>query len=191
MVATVGTTRLFQFIQRQRAEAYTDFAGTTFQGSIPLSEGLINEALQASVVGSSTAIRQLQVYLCDQNLIVVTGVVHKWFLTKRFEVELWVEPEIDWRRAPRLRFWLPRSSLFGSVGHLLTTFGFWLPRGVHVTGRLIEVDLAEILLLHNLPEPVYWMQFLRLVVVRGRLTVSFVAHIDVPPHVAVRPSERE
>jgi hypothetical protein len=181
---------MFQFIQRQRSEAYADFAGTTLEGSIPLTEVVINELLQGSTVGSSTVIRQLQVYLCDQNLIVVTGVVHKWFLVKRFEVELWVEPEIDWRRAPRIRFWLPRSSLFGSVGHLLTTFGFWLPQGVHITGRLIEVDLAEILLKHDLPEPVYWMQFLRLVVVRGRLTASFVAHIDDPHHVAGQPSDR-
>jgi hypothetical protein len=181
LVAATGTTQLKHFIQRQRAEAYASFAGATLQGSIPFTEHVINNLLQASNVGRSTTIRQLHVNLCEQNHIVVTGTLHKWFLAKRFEVELWVEPEIDWLRAPRLRIWLPRSSLFGSVGHLLTTFGLWLPRSIYITGRLIEVDLAEVLFEYDLPELVYWTKFVQLVVVRGGLILSFVAHIDIPP----------
>ncbi len=180
-MAAAGTTRMFQFIQRQRAEAYADFAGATLQGSIPITEHVINDLLRTSLDGSTQVIRQLQIRLFEQNLILVTGVVHKWFLVKRFEIELWVEPEIDFMRAPRLRLWLPRSSLFGSVGHLLTTFGVWLPRSIHVTGRLVEIDLADILFQHNLPELVYWIKFLNMVVLHGRLVLSFVAHVDAPP----------
>ncbi len=170
-----------QLIEQQRATRYADFVGAAVRGRIPIPEAVINDLLSVALIDNSV-IHDLHVILHGDQVIEVSMTVHKWIFHKRIVLDLVVEPLVVFAHSPTIRLWLPQSHhVLRSAAHLLTTVGGWLPRGVRVSGRLLEIDLGEILYDQNLPELVEWLQFMAIEGHRGMLLVFVEFAIDGGP----------
>jgi len=166
------------FISAQRAAGFADFAGTTVAGTIPLSQELLNDALQDILLHGSDSIKSVRLTVHDQNRIAISLTVQKWIVTKHLDLEMYLEPEINFPDAPRVRLWLAKSSgLAGGLVQLASFFGL-LPEVVKIAGQLIEIDLQMVLWRQKLHDLAHFIKSTRIQGQSGQLLLHFRIEID-------------
>ncbi len=178
-----------QFIERQRELSYGGFVGTTVHARIPIRQAVVDDLLQAFLAQCNPAVQHVQLTIVDHNRLQAVLVVHKWHLTRRFVIDLELEPLIDVVRAPVLRLWLPRRQrLLGTLVQLFTGLGGHLPAGLYLSSELIEIDFGLWLYEHNLVELLRWLKVIELygqpglLMVEARLAIDPAEPADHPNH---------
>ncbi len=179
-----------QFIERQRELSYAGFVGSTVHIRIPIRQAVMNDVIQAFLAECSPAILHAQLTIVDHNRLEAVLVVHKWHLTRRFVIDLEIEPLIDVAKAPVLRLWLSRRQrLLGTLVQLFTGLGGQLPAGLYLTSELIEIDFGLWLYEHNLIELLRWLKVIELhgqpglLMVEARLAIEPAVPTERPAHV--------
>lgn len=129
--------------QLQRGD-FSAFSGAAVRLGLPLRQELLNEALKQAGEGKDGALREIHLEVREENKVEVRLLVHKWGLSKHVSFELEVERDLGFPDVPKLKMALPAAhALLGSILEMLTSSLGLLPGGIAIVGRVIEVDLAQ------------------------------------------------
>jgi hypothetical protein len=170
---------LGHFIETQRANGFAGFKGAVVYGTIPMRQEVINEILRETVLKRNDLVNQIQLTVKDQNQINVALTLQKWILTKNFEIEVYIDPTIDFPNSPKIRILLAQSHwLLGRITQLLTSLFGPLAAGVQVKGKLIEVDLKAMLRRTSLSEIVQFIKSAEIQGESGQLLLKFRLVVD-------------
>jgi hypothetical protein len=167
------------FIEKQRINGYNGFKGAIIRGSIPVKQEVINDIIQETVLRNSGLIRHMQLTVQDQNRIDVNLTIQKWILSKSFNLELYIEREINFPSSPTINIWLPASQkVLGSIAEIVTNLVGFFPASVKVTGRLIEINLKVLLQQQKMGELVQFIKFAEIEGQRGKILLNFRLEVD-------------
>jgi hypothetical protein len=178
MAQTWLDTYARDFLAQQRKTNFADFKGATVNGTLPLSEALLNELAQ-DAVRRSDKVRALQVTLRDNNIIQVRATVRILFATPTFDLAAQVENMQTRTGAPVLR--LRVSSLSGGlVGAVLPILLGMIPvpESVTVTGQQVDINIHTVFTRRNLPEIAALIKLFQVRVRRGVAEIDFGLKVD-------------
>lgn len=167
---------MLKLLESQADAGYAGFTGAKMKGRIPLKQEVINEVLQETVSANNDLIKEIHLTLKEQNQVGVSLTVQKWFLSKSFNLELYLEKQVGFPDSPKIKIWLSSSPrvLINTAEFVAGIFGF-LPEGLTITGRLIEVDLSLLLKEQKAAE---FFRFIKLVEIEGQ-TGKMILHFYV------------
>src|SRR5512138_429111 len=113
-----------------------DLAGLRAEASIPLSQFLINELVEAALVGEET-IRSCRVDIHEQNRVSVR--LKTSMLPWTLALKLKLDTAVDFASfsSPKVRLWLENNRLLGSLGSFFNA----LPGWAKLYGDQVVVDL--------------------------------------------------
>jgi hypothetical protein len=166
-----------RIIERQRASGFSGFQGARITGTIPVSEAVLNAAMQAILSERETPIQRMRLSLPGGNRIVVDLMARVLIVNKAFRLELEADELIDFAREPILRLRLVGAGLTGFLIEIVS--GVFRQEGIRITGGAILVDLREIMARQDQD---YLLSLLRWVRIRGqagRLDIEFLVSV---PH---------
>jgi hypothetical protein len=170
---------LQHFIETQRANGYDGFKGAVIYGAIPMRQEVVNEIIRETVLKENDLVKQMHLAINDQNQISVNLTLRRWILSKNFNLELYIDPKINFPNSPKIRIWLAPSHWFlGKIAQLLTSLFGPLAAGVQVRGQLIEVDLKAILRHPTLSEIVRLVRSAEIQGQRGLLLLKFQLEVE-------------
>lgn len=144
--ALAKSPTLQRLLDRVAQGDLTDFTGAHVTATVPVPEDLVNAFAREMVLTEDGLVRTMNVWIKAENVVSVAVTVRKWGISKAFSFDLTVEKVIAFPESPKLKMWLPSSqALLGSITEVLAQVFEFLPPGVAVTGRLIELDLKTLL----------------------------------------------
>jgi hypothetical protein len=147
---------------------FSDLAGLTANASIPISQSLLNEIIQAALRGNQT-ITSFSVSLHEQNRVAIRLKTSALPWAMHLKLKLDQSVDLESFSSPKLRAWLENHQLLGSLG----SFFKILPEWVQLYGSQIVIDLG-----YFFPAPEQ-KQFLDLVEWVGIRTEEGKAVLDV------------
>jgi len=129
-----------EIFQKLIANDFSDLMGLTGGVSVPVSESLVNEIIQAALRGNKT-IRSCRVALHEQNRASVH--LKTTLLPWPLDLKLKLDGSMDFASfaSPKIRAWLENNRLLGS----LAAFFNALPEGVKLYGSQVVIDLGSFL----------------------------------------------
>lgn len=120
--------------------------GLYVDARIPITEEVLNEALQENLVSHNHNVRHMKVSIREHNILNVDLGFRLGFLTKTFNFDARVDENIDFKTTPKLIITLSGAGLpLGMLTRLANSILEVLPKGIDVTGRRIEVNIATML----------------------------------------------
>jgi hypothetical protein len=172
----------------QERLGFPDLAGSDGQGSIEVSERLLNTIL-TQLVGESTAIRELHVSPRAGNLFAVRLSLVKPSFLPALSFDIVVDKQPSLPDDPVLGLTLSgMGGLQRFAGHFA---GFMkkLPSGVEMEGNRVLVDLRAVLAPHGLTSVLNYVKDVAIGAREGRLVLVFA--VGVPAIVADVPAVYE
>jgi hypothetical protein len=163
------------FAEQERC-GFADLAGSEGQGSIRVSERLLNTIVTEQLRGSA-AIRELHVSPRPGDRLGVRLVLAKPSFLPPIVFEVIVEKQPALPDDPVLGLTL--SGLGGLLRFAGAAAGFLnvLPPGVRMAGECVFVDIRAALAPHGLTSALNYVQEIRVTTEEGRLVVSFKAGV--------------
>lgn len=119
---------------------FSDLKGTHVDASIPMSQALINELIDAALQGNKT-IESCRVSVHAQNR--VSADLKTTLLPWSLHLQLKLDNSVDFASysSPKLRAWMENNRLLGSLGSMFNV----LPEGIKLYGDQVVVDLGVFL----------------------------------------------
>ena len=139
-VLRTGEYFVDKIFQRIIDNHFSELRGTTVEASIPVSEALINEVIQAALMGNKN-IQSILMSVHAQNK--VSANVKTTLLPWSLNLKLKLDTSVDFASyaSPKVRAWLENNRLLGSLGSMFNA----LPDGIKLYGDQIVVDLGAFL----------------------------------------------
>jgi len=165
---------LTDILERQRKAGFAGFRGATIKGRLPLREKLLNEAVLEATQGraaNSPAINRITVI--DNNIVIVNVTAKILLFTQTLNLELAIDPIIDFPRDPYLRVRPARS--LGVLGVLIDLFSaaFPLPAYATFAGQVFTLNLRDAMKAHGYAEYIPFVQYLGITTQAGTLNIDF------------------
>lgn len=125
-----------EVFQKLIARDFSDIAGLKADASIPVSQALINDLIEAALEGDGT-IRSCRVDIHEQNRVSVR--LKTSMLPWTLDLKLKLDTAVDFESfsSPRVRLWLETNRLLGSLGSFFNA----LPKWAKLYGDQVVVDL--------------------------------------------------
>ena len=134
-----------KLVERYINSGFSDFKGLSIDAKIPVTEGVLNEAVHESLVGNDS-VQHLWISIREQNTLNVDLRVRWGLLAKTFRFDASVGKEIDFQTTPKLTISLSGSGLsLGILARIANSVLGVLPKGIDIVGRVIEVDIETML----------------------------------------------
>lgn len=129
--------RLFQRIVNNN---FSDLKGTSIHASIPVTQTLINEILEAAIEGNKN-IASFYASVHPNNRVSVD--VKTTLLPWPLHLKLKLDTSVDFASysSPKIRAWMENNRLLGSLGSMFNA----LPEGIKLYGNQIVIDLGAFL----------------------------------------------
>jgi hypothetical protein len=129
-----------EIFQRIVGNIFSDLKGATADASIPLPQDLINESIQAALLGNKN-IESCLVSVHSQNRAEVN--LKTALLPWALNLKLKLDKSVDFASysSPKVRAWLENNRLLGSLG----SFFNLLPEGIKLYGNQVVVDISAFL----------------------------------------------
>jgi len=120
--------------------SFADFKGAIVNATVPVSEYLINEIIQAALQGNRN-ITSCQVAIHGQNR--VSANLKTTLLPWSLNLKMKLDDSIDFASfsSPKIRAWLENNRLLGRLGSFFNA----LPDGVKLYGNQVVIDIATFL----------------------------------------------
>jgi hypothetical protein len=165
----VGFLELLAGLERQ---GFTDLAGSTGEGAIRVSEGLLNGIIAEQLRGSA-AIREVHAAPRAGDRLGVRLVMAKPSFLPPLVLDVSIDKQPSLPDDPVLGLTL--SGMGGLLRFAGPAAGFLnvLPPGVRMEGDRVLVDLRAVLAPHGLTSVLDYVQDVRVTTEEGRLVVSF------------------
>ena len=163
----------------QERLGFPDFAGSNGQGSIEVSERLLNTIL-TDLVRGSTAIRELQVSPLAGNRFTVRLSLLKPSFLPPISVDVVVDKQPSLPDDPVLGLTLSGLGGLHRLSGPLAVFTKWLPPGVQMEGNRVLVDVRAVLAPHGLTTILNYVRDVAIGTQEGRLII--VLAVGVPPY---------
>ncbi|MBV9868454.1 MAG: hypothetical protein JO316_24125 [Abitibacteriaceae bacterium] len=175
----VDNSLIKEFIERQQAAGFAGFQGTVINFRLPISEALANELVQTTVEQRQATFQQVQLAFKAENHAHLSFTVRKWWLNQRVNLDLIVEPRINFPTSPILQIRLsPQNFLLdAAIEFLLLLKGQPSPH-VRARGRLIEIDVGGILEQQHWGEWRRYIKFAEVIIVEGTLLLYVTLEVD-------------
>lgn len=123
--------------QKLADDHFSDLAGLTADISLPLSQSLINEIIQAALQGNKT-IKSCEASIHEQNRVSIRLKTSSFPLALNLKLKLDKVVDFESFSSPKLRAWLENHQLLGSLGSLFNV----LPEWVRLYGSQVVIDLG-------------------------------------------------
>ena len=117
---------------------FSDLVGLTVDASIPVPEHIVNEIIEAALLGNKN-INDCRVSISGQNMVSVNLKTPLWLWPIHLKLRL--ERSVDFTGIPMIRASLENNVLLGMLGALFKA----LPDGVNVQDGHIIVDIQSFL----------------------------------------------
>lgn len=127
-----------KIFQRIIDNDFSDLRGLTVDASIPVSQQLINEVMEAALQGNKN-IEYCRVSIGGQNRVSVK--LKTKMLPWPLDLKLKLFREIDLNRSPRIRASLENNLLLGKLGSFFNA----LPEGIKLYGNQVVIDVKSFL----------------------------------------------
>lgn len=151
--------------QRILDNNFSELPGLTIDATVPVPESLINEIIQASLVGNKS-ISYCRIRIGSDNQ--VTADVKSPLLPWTVHLKMKLFSHADFTHAPKVRAFLENNLLLGKIGALLNV----LPDGVRLYDNQLVVDVGTFL-------PPQQREFLKLVKSMDIHTTEGTVVVDV------------
>ena len=120
------------------------FEGAQIEGTIPIRQNLLNDALQEGVAKSRGRVKDIELRIGSNNLLeiglrIAVGPFAKWF-----RPQMILTPQILTGRGPVLVLTVASNEYLGLMWIAQVFATEFFPRGVTIDGRQISLDLASI-----------------------------------------------
>ena len=145
---------------------FSDLAGLTADASIPVSEHIVNEIIEAALRGNKN-IKNCRVSISGQNKVSANLKTPLWLWPINLKLRL--ERSVDLTSSPKIRALLENNVLLGKLGSLFNA----LPNGVNMQGDQVIIDVQSFL---DTPDQRKMLDLLKSVEVR---TVSGKVIFDI------------
>jgi hypothetical protein len=147
------------------------FEGASASGTIPITERVLNELANASIVQAGGRIQQIEIEIGGDNYLraglnVRVGPFSRWF-----RPELVVAPSVQGNRVVVSVV----SPQYAGLLRFADLFKERLPHGLSLQGRHLIVDLAAV---PGVRQYARYLHSLQITTQRGLLLLSFQARID-------------
>jgi hypothetical protein len=120
--------------QRLIGNNFSDLMGLTVDASVPVPEQIVNEVIDAVLLGNKN-IRECRVSIVGQNKISVNLKTPLWLLP--IHIKLKLASSVDFTSSPKVRAVLENNVFLGKLGTLFKM----LPEGVNIEGDQVIVDV--------------------------------------------------
>jgi len=127
-----------EIFQRIVNNDFAELDGLAVDVSIPVSQELINEIIEAALQGNQN-IEYCRVSIGEQNRISVNVKTTRW--PWPINLKVWVFQSVDIRPVPKIRVLLENNVLLGKLGSFFKA----LPEGVKLYGEQIVIDVRSFL----------------------------------------------
>jgi len=117
---------------------FSDLAGLTVEASIPVSEQIVNEIIDAALRGNKN-IQECRVSISGQNKVSVNLKTPLWLWPINLKLKL--ESAADFAGSPKIRAALENNVFLGKLAILFKA----LPDGVNIHGDQVIVDVQSFL----------------------------------------------
>jgi hypothetical protein len=122
----------------------SDIGGAHVAGTIPISEDLINLALNEEIRNRRGPVQQIELRILEKNLVQVGVRVALGPFSKWLRPELIVDPQALGSQSPVIRFSIA-SAHYGAMARLIELLAKGkLPAGVHMEKQRLSVDLGSL-----------------------------------------------
>jgi hypothetical protein len=137
-MSNAALTAVNEIFQRIIANNFSDLGGLAVDVSIPVSQQLVNEIIEAALQGNQN-IEYCRVSIGEQNRIFINVKTTRWPWPVNLKV--WVFQSVDIRPVPKIRVLLENNVLLGKLGSFFKA----LPEGVKLYGEQIVIDVRSFL----------------------------------------------
>ncbi len=142
--------------QRLIDNNFSDLAGLTVDASIPVPEQIVNEIIEAALLGNKN-ISECRVSINGQNKVSVNLKISLWLWP--INIKLKLQSSVDFTSSPKVRAALENNVFLGKLGTLFKM----LPEGVNIQGDQVIVDVQSFL---DMPEQRKMLDLIKSVDVR-------------------------
>jgi hypothetical protein len=160
----------------QERLGFPDLAGSDGQGSIEISERLLNTIL-AEQVGGSTAIRELHVSPQAGGRFAVRLALHKPSFLPPLSFEVAVDKQPSLPDDPVLGLTLSGLGGLQRFAGQFAAFAKGLPPGVEMEGNRVLVDIRALLAPHGLTTVLHYLKDVAIGSQEGRLVLVFAVGV--------------
>lgn len=126
-----------EIFERFIHNGFSELKGATAQASIPVSQSLLNEILQAALQGNKD-IESCQVSIHTQNR--ASANLKMRYLPWALPLKMRLDSSVDFSSfgSPKIRSWLENNRFLGSLG----SFFNLLPNGIKLYGSQVVLDIG-------------------------------------------------
>jgi len=157
---------LFDLLQRQQRDGFPDLAGAEVSATIPIAEGLVNEAIARSLPPSGR-VGDVHVTVRDSNQLAIDITLSSPSFLPSIPVTLAIEDQPLLPDRPTLGLRLTRSAgLAAMAATFIPSLASQLPPGITMDGDRIRIDIRRLLADRNMAE---WLDYLTDLRVNTRL----------------------
>jgi hypothetical protein len=129
-----------KIFQKLIEDNFSDLKGATVAASIPVPEALLNEFIQAELMGNKNiASIQLSVHAQNKVSANIKTTLLPWPLNLKLKLDRFVD--FASHSSPKLRAWMENNRLLGSLGAFFNA----LPPGIKLYGDQLVIDLGAFL----------------------------------------------
>lgn len=158
-----------EHIFRLLAENPSELKGLSIEGTIPLTERIINKLIE-NELKNNRMVKYCKVSIGDQNHVKISMVIFQW-IDIPFKLEARIERVIDFTVTPILKIHLLDDTIL-RIAKLVGLFRRLAPTGVTIDGGVITIDLMTIRYNND------WKALLRLVKWSEIVTINRTAYIN-------------
>ena len=135
-----------KLFSKYREHGFSEFKGLHIDAMIPITEVVLNDAIQEFLGTHNDNIQHLRISIRDQNTLNVDVRVRLGLLAKTFNFDAIVDEKIEFEASPKLKVSLSGSGLpLGILARIANAIFGILPEGFNIVGRIIEVNVSTIL----------------------------------------------
>jgi hypothetical protein len=167
---------LSRLVADQQRRGFSDLAGSDGQGTIRVSQGLLN-AIISDQVQRSPAVREVHVTPRAGNRLGVRLVIAKPSFLPPISLEVSIDKQPSLPDDPVLGLTLSGMGGLLRFAGPVSAFFNSLPPGVRIVGDRVFVDLRAALAPHGLTPVLDYMKEVRVTSEEGRLVVSFAVRV--------------
>jgi len=172
-------------LDRVREDNFQALSGTAIDGRLPVPEKILNEVALVALKKYKGAIHieNLRLLVKENNRVDVSFKAKWKMLTKQFNFPLSVEKNVRYQDGLRIRLWLPENyKSLGLLLDLMNTIFKYLPTGISIAKRLIDVNLSVLFQNEEFYPLLAFVQSAEIETESGRIWVQFQISIPKVEH---------
>ena len=166
-------------VDQYKDRGFSDFRGLHIDARIPITERVLNEAVQKILVTGNDSVQHARITIRDQNTLEVELGVRWGPLAKTLRFDARVGKDIDFETTRKLTISLTGSGLpLGLLARIADSVIGVLPEGVRVVGKVIEVDIGTMLNDRGLGYLIPMVKLMRIETVPGELIAYLTVEVS-------------